>query len=86
MKSCIAQKCYNLIFYYNDVCILVRGNISNIGHNEAQVVFKNCALFTKRVTNIDRITIDDTEDLDLVMPIYNLLEKNSNYSDATGSL
>ena len=31
-------------------------------------------------------TIDDAEDLDLVMPIYNLLEFSSNYSEATGCL
>ena len=31
-------------------------------------------------------TIDDAEDLDLVMPMYNLLEYTPSYSDATGSL
>ena len=35
---------------------------------------------------IDRTTIDDAEDLDLVMPVYNLTEYNSNYSETTGSL
>ena len=32
------------------------------------------------------ITINDAEDLDLVMLKYNLLEYSSNYSDTTGSL
>ena len=30
--------------------------------------------------------MDDAKDLDLIMPIYNLLEYSSNYSDTTGSL
>ena len=31
------------------------------------------------ITTIDGTTIDDAEDLDLVMPMYNLLEYSSNY-------
>ena len=37
-------------------------------------------------TKIDERTIDDAKDLDLVMPIYNLIECSSNYSETTGSL
>ena len=46
----------------------------------------NCALFIICITKIDGTTIDDAEDLDLVMPMYNLIEHNSNYSKTTGSL
>ena len=49
---------------YNDAYILVRGNITNIGHQVIQAAFKNCALFTKYITNIDEKTIDDTDYLD----------------------
>ena len=49
-------------------------------------LFKNCAPFTKCITTIDVTTIDDAKDLDLVMPMYNLLEYSSNYSETTGSL
>ena len=59
---------------YNDAYILVRGYIT-VGANPAtQVVFKNCAPFTKCITKIDETTIDDGEKLDLVMPMYNLIE------------
>ena len=51
-----------------------------------QVAFKNCALFTKCITKVDGATIDDDEDLDLIMPMYNLIEYSSNYSETTGSL
>ena len=40
----------------------------------AQVAFKICATFTKCITKIDGATIDDAEDLDIVMPMYNLIE------------
>ena len=56
---------------------------------QTQIAFKNCAPFTKCITKIDRTTIDDiddTEDLDLVMPMYNLIEHSSNDSETRGSL
>ena len=57
---------------YNDACILVRGDITIAGRNLATEV-----AFTK--TGVT--TIDDAEDLDLVMAMYNLIEYSSNYSD-----
>ena len=71
---------------HNDAYILVIGDISVTAAPEIQVAFKNCAQFTKCITKIDGTTIDDAEDLDLVMPVYNLIEYRSNYSEATGSL
>ena len=47
---------------------------------------KNCAPFTICITRIDGTTIDDAEDLDLVMPMYNLVECSSYYSETTGIL
>ena len=49
-------------------------------------MFKNCTLFIKFVAKIDGTTIDDTEDLDLVMPLHNLIEYSSNYSETAESL
>ena len=54
---------------YNDACYLVKGNISITGHQATQVAFNNCALFTNVLQKRDRTTIDDAEDLDLVMPM-----------------
>ena len=61
-------------------------NITIIDHDVTQVAFKNCAPSTKCITKIDGTTIDDVENLDLVMPMYNLIEYSSNYYDAAGSL
>ena len=71
---------------YNDAYILVRMDIIVTVAPATQVAFKNCAPFTKCITKIDGTTIDDAEDLDLVMPMYNLIEYSSNYSETTGSL
>ena len=51
-----------------------------------ELAFKNCAPFTKCITKIDGTTIDDAEDLDLVMPMHNLIEYSSYYSETTRSL
>ena len=65
---------------YNDAYILLRGDITVIRHHVTQLVFKNCATFTKCITKINGKTIDDAENLDLVMPMFNLIEYSSNYS------
>ena len=51
-------------------------DITIIGQFVTQVAFKNCALFTTFITKINGATVDDGEDLDLVMPTYNLLENS----------
>ena len=67
---------------YNDAYILVRGDFTVVASPATQVAFKNYAKFTKCITKIDETTIDDAEDLDLVMLMYNLIEHSSNYSEA----
>ena len=58
-----------------DAYVLVRGHIFTTTHNiPTQGPFKNCAPFTKSITKIDDITIDDARHLDLVMTMYNLIE------------
>ena len=66
--------------------ILAKGDITITAPPAAQVSFKNSAPFTKCITKIDETTIDDVEDLDLVIPIYNLEKYNSNNSETTESL
>ena len=71
---------------YNNAYISVTGAITVVAAPATQVTSKNCAPFTKCTTKIDGATIDDAEDLDLVMPMYNLIEYSSNYSETAGSL
>ena len=71
---------------YNDAYILVIRGITVTVAGATQVAFKNCALFTKCITKIDGPTTDDAEVLDLVMPMYNLIEFSSSHSETTGNL
>ena len=54
---------------YNDAHILVKGIITVTGAPETQVSSKSFTPFTKCITKIDGTTIDDVEDLDLVIPM-----------------
>ena len=51
-----------------------------------KLVFKNNAPFISCISKINRVKIENAEDLDVVMPIYNLLEYSKNYRKTTGSL
>ena len=50
------------------------------------VTFKNCAPFTKCISRINNTDIDNAHDIDIVMPMYNLIEYSENYSKTSGSL
>ena len=80
---------------YSDAYILVKGTIS-INNTAAQgaaannidkkVIFKNCAPFTNCISEINNTQIDNAKDIDIVMPMYNLIEYSDNYAKTTGSL
>ena len=53
---------------------------------ENKLVFKNNAPFINSISKINGVKIDNAEDLDVVMPMYNLLEYSKNYRKTTGSL
>ena len=59
---------------------------NNNGFGEKKFVFKNNAPFMNCVSKINGVQIDNAEDLDVVMPMYNLLEYSKNYRKTTGSL
>ena len=70
---------------YSDVFILVTGNIQNKPANSV-VAFKNCAPFRTCDVIINDEHVEKAEDLDIVMPMYNLLEYSDNYQNSTGIL
>ena len=72
---------------YSDAYILVTGNITVTGGNaNTKVAFKNCALFTECRTEIYETFADETEHINIAMPMYNLIGYSDNYSDTSGSL
>ena len=77
--------------------ILVKGTITITGAGDDDaakqldernkgVIFKNCAPFTKCISRINNTDIDNAQDIDIVMPMYNLIEYSDNYSKTSGSL
>ena len=73
--------------YYSDAYILVVGDITATnGNANTRVAFKNCAPLPRCVTHINDEHIDTAENLDIIMPIYNLIEYSDNNSNTSGSL
>ena len=82
---------------YSDAYILVKGTITINGRGadaEARqaderdkgVSFKNCAPFINCISEIHNTQIDNAKDIDIVMPMYNLIEYSDNYAKTSGSL
>ena len=51
-----------------------------------KLVFKNSAPLINSISKINSIKIDNVEDIDVLVPMYNLLEYSKNYKKTTGSL
>ena len=76
---------------FSDAYIVVKRDITLEGDNDANkrnknIAFKNNAPFINCISKINGVKIDNAEDLDVVMPMYNLLEYSKNYRKTTGSL
>ena len=74
---------------YGDAYILVKGNISvnntatdgaATNNTNKKVIFKNCVPFTSFISKINNTQRDNAEYIDIVMPIYNLIEYSDHYS------
>ena len=50
------------------------------------MIFKNCTPFINGISEINNTQIDNAKDIDIVMPMYNLIEYRDNYAKASGSL
>ena len=77
---------------FNDAYIAVKG-IATVSADERdrdemnrQVIFKNGAPFTSCISKINGVLVENAEDSDIVMPMYNLLEYSKNYLKTSGSL
>ena len=51
-----------------------------------QVIFKICATFTDCTSEINNMQIDNAIDLDVVIPMYNLIKYSDNNSKTSGNL
>ena len=71
---------------YADAYILVTRKITVEGGNaNTKAAFKNYHLFTKGKIHLNDTHVDESDNLDLIMNMYNLIEYSDKYSDSTGS-
>ena len=77
---------------FSDACIVVKGKITVSANGRdrdemnRQVILKNNAPFISCISEINGVLVENAEDLDIVMPMYNLLKYSKNYSKASASL
>ena len=57
-----------------------------INNTNKKVIFKNCAPFTNCITEIINIQVDEGQDIDIVIPMYNLIEHTDAYSKTSRGL
>ena len=75
--------------------LLWEQTITGAGNNDAAkqldernkgAIFKNCAPFTKCIIKINSTQTDNAQDIDIAMPMYNLIEYSDNFLKTSGSL
>ena len=80
--------------YYRNAYIIVSATITvpdtaTEGANpnkRKNLIINICAPFTICISEINNAEIDNPKDIDMVMPVYNLIEYSDNYSKMSGSL
>ena len=82
---------------YSDAYILDKGKITitragadaaakQADERDKVVAFKNCALVNNCISEINNTQLDNAKDIDIVMPMYSLIEYSDNYAKTSGSL
>ena len=76
---------------FNDEYIVLKVDITLEGDNNANkqnknLAFKNNAPFINCISKINGVQVDNAGDLEVEMPMYNLLEYSTNYKKTTGNL
>ena len=80
---------------YSDAYILVKGTITvanaaiataAANNVDKKVIFWNCAPFTNCISRINNTQVDDAHDIDVVMPMDNLIKWKHNYLKSSAIL
>ena len=78
----------------SDAYILAKGTVTvnntaatdaDANNTNKKVIFKNCAPFTNCISEVNNTQVDNAKDIDIVMPMYNLIEYIDNYSKTSES-
>ena len=85
----------SLCDYADEYILQTTITVTGAGDNDAAkwldernkgVIFKNCASFTKCISRRNGTEIDNAQDVDIIMPMYNMIEYSDSYSKTSGSL
>ena len=80
---------------YGDAYIVVKKTVtvsntapagSDANNANKTIIFKNCALFISCISKINNIEVDNAKNIDIIIPMNNLIEYSDNYSKTSGSL
>ena len=72
---------------YAEAYFLVDGTIrAAVADTNSRLALNNCAPFTKCNLEINDEHVDTAENLDITMPMYNLIEYSDNYQDSSATL
>ena len=79
--------------YYSDAYILVKGTVAVVQeiaeapyNANKKVISKNCAPFTNCISRMNNMHVDGAHDIDVLMPLYNLVEYSDKYLKTSGIL
>ena len=79
--------------YYSDAYILVKGTVAVLQeiaeapyNANKKVISKNCAPFTNCISRMNNMHVDGAHDIDVLMPLYNLIEYSDKYLKTSGIL
>ena len=81
-KSSLKPPCYVKTF----IIVVTVTLLLHQSKYDKKLVIKNFTLFTTCISKINNTLIDNAEDLDILMPMFNLIEYTKNYSKASGIL
>ena len=81
------------LYDYSDANILVQGTTTVAKETDAapnnaniKVIFKSWTPCTSSTSRINSTQVDDAQYIDVVMPMYNLIEQSNNYLKTSGIL
>ena len=80
---------------YGDAYLLVKRSITvpntaavaaDAKNANKKVIFKYCVMFIDCISETNNAQVDNTKDIDIVVPMFNLIEYSENYSKTFGTL
>ena len=80
---------YSDTYIHVKATIIVQNTVAAavpVNNTNKKVIFKNCAPFTNCISEINNRQVDDARDIDILMPMYNLIEYSDVYSNTSESL